>query len=136
MKKNKLENLNNKNFETDAETIKIPVIEEQIIVDKEIVETGKVRISKSVSKEQQSVDIPVNSEKVSIVRVPKNQFIERSPEVRQTGDTLVVPVVREQIVIEKKLVLVEELHIKKELIETSQTEKVTLRKEEVDIVRE
>jgi uncharacterized protein (TIGR02271 family) len=118
----------------NAATI-IPVIEEQIVVDKYVVERGKVRVSKRISEHEEIVDEPLFHEEVRVERVPVNRVIETTPGVRNEGDTLVIPVVEERIFVEKRLVLVEELRVKKELVETHQPQKITLRKEQVEINR-
>lgn len=113
----------------------IPVIQEEIIVDKQVVETGRVRISKRISEHEELVDVPLFREEVSVERVPVNLFVEAQPPVRQEGDTMVIPVVREEIIIQKKLLLVEELRVRKEVIEHHQPQTVNVLKEEVDIKR-
>jgi uncharacterized protein (TIGR02271 family) len=117
-----------------AKTI-IPVIEEQLVVDKYIVEKGKVRISKRISEHEEIVDEPLLHEEVKVERIPVNQVVEAPPKVRQEGETLIIPIVEEQIVVQKRLVLVEELRVRKELVETHQPQTVTLRKEEIEINR-
>lgn len=113
----------------------IPVIQEEIVVEKYVVERGKVRVSKRVSEHEEIVDEPVFHEQVSVERVPVNRVIEATPAVRNEGDTLIIPIVEERVFVEKRLVLVEELHVKKQLIETHQPQTITLRKEQVEINR-
>ena len=113
----------------------IPVIQEEITVDKRVIETGKVRISKRISEHEELVDVPILQEQVTVERVPINLFVEAQPPVRQEGDTLIVPVVVEQVVIQKKLMLVEELRVRKQIVEAHQPQQVTLFKEEVEIKR-
>lgn len=113
----------------------IPVIEEEVTVEKRVVEAGKVRISKQAKEYEQLVDVPLLHEEVSIERIPLNQVVlERLP-TRYDGDTLIIPVVEEQVFVEKRLVLVEELHVRKQTIETHKPQRVTLLKEEVEITR-
>jgi uncharacterized protein (TIGR02271 family) len=118
-----------------GEKIVIPVIAEQIAVGKQVVETGKVRISKRISEHEELVDVPLFKEEVRVERVPVNLFVDALPPVRQEGDTMIIPVVEEQIVIQKKLLLVEELRVRKEVVEHHQPQTVNLRKEEVEIKR-
>jgi len=113
----------------------IPVIEEEAVVGKRVVETGKVRVSKRVSEHEEIIDEPLFREEVSVERVPVNQYIDAAPTVRYEGDLMIIPVVQEQIVMQKRLVLVEEIRVRKELVETHQPQTVTLRKEEVDVRR-
>ncbi|HEY8563434.1 MAG TPA: YsnF/AvaK domain-containing protein [Pyrinomonadaceae bacterium] len=130
---------NRKTTETGARTggekLVIPVIAEEISVDKKIVESGRVRISKRVSEREEIVDVPLFREEVRVERVPINLFVEAPPAVRQEGDTMIIPVVEEQVVIQKKFLLVEELRVRKEVVERHEPQTVNLRKEEVEIKR-
>lgn len=114
----------------------IPVIEEQLIVDKRVVEKGRVRISKSVREQDETVNIPLIQENVQVERIPINQYVaEAPPPVRYEGNVMIIPVLREVVVVEKRLVLVEELRVIKQQTQTQQTQKVRLRKEEVSVKR-
>lgn len=113
----------------------IPVIAEEISVGKKVVESGKVRISKRISEHEELVDVPLFREEVRVERVPVNLFVETLPTVRHEGDTMIIPVVEERIVIQKKLLLVEELRVRKEIVEHHAPQKVSVRKEEVEIKR-
>ncbi len=64
----------------------------------------------------------------SIERVPVNRIVAESPSQRQEGDTLVLPVVEEVIVVEKRLMLREEIRITphREQVEQVQTIDSTL----------
>lgn len=139
MQENRFDEAYDNQMKTDARVENaatvIPVIEEQVVVDKYVVERGKVRVSKRISEHEEIVDEPVFHEEVRVERVPVNRVIDVAPGVRNEGDTLVIPVVEERIFVEKRLVLVEELRIKKELVETHQPQKITLRKEQVEINR-
>lgn len=116
-------------------TTVIPLIQEEAVIEKRVVETGKVRISKRIKEYEETVDEPLFREEVTVERIPVNQFIEARPAVRQEGDTMIIPVVEEQVVVQKRLFLVEELHVKKQVVETHQPQSITLLKEEVDIIR-
>jgi uncharacterized protein (TIGR02271 family) len=133
------EDINAETAETDSQIdhkrLVIPVIQEEVTVDKQVVETGIVRISKRISEHEELVDVPLYREEVSVERVPVNLFVEALPPVRHEGDTMIIPVVEEQIVIQKKLLLVEELRVRKEVVEHHQPQKVNVLKEEVDIQR-
>lgn len=113
----------------------IPVIEERAVVKKRVVETGRVRIRKNVREYEEHVDIPHVHEEVRVERVPVDQFIEAAPEVRTEGDVTIIPVVEERYVMEKRLVLVEELHIRRERHETHSPQVVRVLKEEVEVDR-
>ncbi len=120
---------------SENERVVIPVIEEQLQVGKRVVETGHLRIAKTIREEQQTVDIPLLHEEFNVERVAVNQYVDTPPAVRQDGDTTIYPVLKEVLVIEKRLVLVEEVHVTRRQIETTDSQQVTVRKEEVTIER-
>ncbi|GAB2556966.1 YsnF/AvaK domain-containing protein [Spirosoma aerophilum] len=114
---------------------KIPVIEEQIQIDKNIVETGVVRISKRVHEDREVIDLPGSREEITVERVAINQFVETPPSVRYEGDTMIIPVLEEVVITQKKLLLVEEVHVIKRKVQENESQEVVLRKEEVVIER-
>ncbi len=118
-----------------AETTVIPVVEEELNVTKRTVETGKVRIHKTVREHEEEVDEPLLRDEVAVQRVPVNQFVERPVDARYEGDTLIVPVFEEVLVVEKRLRLKEELHITRHQTEHHEPQQVALRREEVNIER-
>jgi uncharacterized protein (TIGR02271 family) len=114
----------------------VPVIEETAVIHREVVESGRVRLSKTVQEHEEAIDLTLLHEEVQVERVPINQYVAddaAAPAVRYEGDTLVVPVVREVVV--KRLLLVEELRVTKHQVETQQTQHVTLRHEQVQVDR-
>jgi len=113
----------------------IPIIQEQATVSKRVVETGRVRIGKRVREYEEIVDVPNIQEEVRVERVPINKMVDAAPDVRTEGDTTIVPVVEERYVVEKRLFVVEELHIRKERHETHNPQKVRVLKEEVEVER-
>ena len=118
-----------------SERTVIPVIEETPTLVKEVVESGKVRLSKTISEREELVDVPLFREEVRVERVPVNLYVETAPVVRQEGETLIIPVVEERVVVQKKLFLVEELRVHKEVVEHHEPQPVTLRREEVTVKR-
>jgi len=114
----------------------IPVIEEQISIGKQVVETGSVHISKKVHEEKVTVDTPTAHEEVSVERIAINRQVDAAPEVRYEGDITIIPVMREESVVVKRLVLVEEVHITKRIVRMHEQQQVILRKEELNIDRE
>lgn len=111
----------------------IPVIEETVDVRKREVEAGVVRITKVVHKEEAVIDEPLLREEVEVKHVPINRFLDSPVAVRYEGDTMILPVVEE--VIEKRLMLREELHITKRQVKVVEPQQVTLRREEVKVER-
>lgn len=113
----------------------VPIVEEQLRVGTREVETGRVRLTKKVLESEVLVDDPVAREEVEVVRVPVGRGVDGPVPTRQEGDTLIIPVLEEVLVVEKRLVLVEELHVRKRRVEVTTPQSFTLRKEEVVVER-
>jgi stress response protein YsnF len=91
---------------------RIPLVEERLVVDRRIQETGRVRIRTIVDHEQVLFKEELSYQQVLVDRVEINQDIDVAPEVRQDGDLLIIPVVEEYLFVEKRLRLKEELHVR------------------------
>lgn len=110
-----------------------PVIEEKLKVGKELVETGKVKLHKTVTEEDVNIKLSLEHDEVEVERVAVNQFVEEAPATRYEGDTMIIPVLREEIV--KRLVVVEEVRITRRKSHEQVQENTTLRKEEIEVER-
>ena len=117
----------------DADQIVLPVIAETLHVEKRRVETGGVRVQKIVREHQEVVEEPILRESVEVERVAMNQFVPEgtSVEMRQEGDVLVIPVLEEVIVLQKRMMLKEEIRITKRSQQIIEPQAVTLRREEI-----
>lgn len=101
----------------------IPLHEEVLSVGKRAVERARVRITTEVRERQETVEQELDRESVEVVRVPVGRPVDTAPEPRQEGDVLIVPVLEEELVVTKRLILKEELHIRKTV--TRRTERIT-----------
>lgn len=118
----------------DSFVHRIPVIEEGIRVHKEMVDTGSVRIIKKVEEEAVDLALRSTSHGYSVKRVSMNRYVDEAPPaIRREGTTLIISVVEEEAVIQKRLKVVEELHLSPAESETVKREKVKLRKERVEV---
>ncbi len=113
----------------------IPVIAEELVVGTAARETGRVRITRTVRESEETVDEPLIRERVQVERVPVNRPVEGPMESRQEGDTLIIPVVEEELVVQKRLLLKEEIRITRQRTEEHQPRQVTLRRQEVNVER-
>lgn len=118
----------------DGETI-LPLMAEELEISKEMKERGRVRISKRVQRDSRMVEEFLHSESYDVKRVPMNRTVEGPIEARKEGETLILPILEEVLVVEKRLVLVEELHITRNVENKPERREIELRKEEVEIER-
>ena len=119
----------------EDDRIVMPVVAETLDVQKRRVDTGGVRIKKIVHEREELVDEPLIREEVQVKRVPINRVVDEPVPVRHVGNTVIVSVLEELLVVEKRLMLKEELHITKGQVETYKPQRVTLRSEEAIIER-
>jgi uncharacterized protein (TIGR02271 family) len=113
----------------------IPVVAEELNVSKRSVERERVRVTSTVSTREEAVDVPLVQEELVVERVPVGRVVDAASEPRQEGATLIVPVYEEVLVVEKRLVLKEEVHITRKRQEERHREQVPLRREDVLIER-
>lgn len=115
--------------------IVVPVIEEQLEISKRVVERGSVRVHKHVREREELLSDTLSEEQVEVERVPINQVVETATGVRQDGDTVIIPVYEEMVVVEKRLVLKEEIRLHMRRTTRDWSERVTLRREEIEVER-
>ncbi|MGI4738702.1 MAG: YsnF/AvaK domain-containing protein [Janthinobacterium lividum] len=112
----------------------LPVLEERLTIARELIETGRVRLTRHVHETTEAVNVPLQHDEVHVERVPLNLTLPAgalAPATRYEGDVLIIPVLREVAVVETRLLLVEELRITRQQHTTQHTETVQLRHEEL-----
>jgi uncharacterized protein (TIGR02271 family) len=113
----------------------VPVVEEAAVVRKERVATETVRLRKRVHEDEETFDVPVQTEAIEVERVPVGRWLDAPADVRHEGDTTVYPVVEEVLVVEKRLRLVEEVRVTRRQETRRIQERVGLRREEIVVER-
>ena len=121
--------------EARGDELVIPVLEESLTVGKQTVETGKVRLRKTVEEFGQAIDEPLLVRTYEVERVAVDRVVEARPPARQEGATTVYPVVEERLVLMKELVLREEVRVTQRETEVRDSRVVTLQREQVDVER-
>ena len=106
-----------------------PVVEETLSVGKREVLTGRVRFRTQVTERTETVDEPLIRTEISTRRVEVNQFVDAPPAVRYEGDTMIVPILEEVLVVEKRLRVKEEVYITQVRTEHHAPQTVTHRAE-------
>ena len=113
----------------------IPVVKEHLVVDTLKTVTGEVGIELTTAEETVSVPLPTLSTNYREERVPVDMIVQAVPPVREEDGRIIVPIVREETVVIKRLRLVEEIHLVREQIKTERTEEVILRRQEATVRR-
>jgi uncharacterized protein (TIGR02271 family) len=120
---------------TPTPPVVVPVVREEARVAKREIETGRVRVRKLVREEEETFDEPLAREEVTVERVPVERFVEGPQPMRREGDVVVIPIVEEVLVVEKRLMLKEELRVRKQIVEIRDPQTVRLRREEAVVER-
>lgn len=113
----------------------IPLHDESVTVGKQRVERSRVRVSTRISEREEMVREALEQEEATVTRVPIDREIDAYPGIRQEGDVTVIPLVEEVLVVERRLVLREELHIRKSRRTVEVEQPVILRSEEAVVER-
>ena len=110
----------------------IPLRQDELAARTRAVDAGRVSVGTQVVQEQQTLEVPITREEVTIER----RAVDRRPSdkpVSAASDTLTVPVHEEQLTTEKHAVVYEEVNLAKRPVHDTRHVSATLRKEVVDV---
>jgi stress response protein YsnF len=119
----------------DEQEFVIPLVEEHVSATKRKVETGRVRVSTHVDEHIEVVRQKLERDEVEIERVPVNREIRDMPQIREEKGVTIVPVVEEVLVVEQKLMLVEEIRLRRTRSYEKYEKPVTLRAQRAELER-
>jgi uncharacterized protein (TIGR02271 family) len=120
---------------TAASSARLLLLSEEISVARRRVEGDTVRVSTVTHKIEKVVDEALMHELVEVERVAIGRRIDTVPPVREEADVTIIPVVEEVLFIEKRLVLKEEVRIRRVRIADVHREVVTVREQDVVVER-
>ena len=113
----------------DRDEIRVERQEEELRAGVREREAGQVNVRKTVHTEREQIAVPKKREEVSVDRVPVN---DGTPgEIGE--DEVSVPVVEEEVVVEKRPVIKEEVRVRKDVVQDEEIVEEEVRKEEIDI---
>ena len=121
----------------DDDELRVRRVEEELKVGTREREVGAVRVRKRVVTEHERIVVPKKRVEVTVEHVPVEGGAVSAeegiaePEIGE--DEIVVPVVEEEVVVEKRPVVKEEVRIRKEVVEESEVVEEDVRREEVEV---
>lgn len=118
-----------------SEELRIPIVQEEAHVFKRAVTTDRVTVRTGAEEHQVVIRDELMRGHVNVTRHTIEREVAEAPPVRTEGDVTIVPVVEERLVVEKRLFLVEELHLTRENTLEAVEVPATLRRTRVDIER-
>ena len=110
----------------------IPVIQEDVVIGTERITTGTVRVRTVLHEDEHAIDEPITITDVEVKRVPVDVWTDEPIADRVEGDTRIISVHREEIIVQRRLHVVEEVHVTlrkreerhREIVRTRQTQVV------------
>ncbi|MDQ4106418.1 MAG: PRC and DUF2382 domain-containing protein [Actinomycetota bacterium] len=122
----------------DEDEVRVQRTEEELRAGVRQREAGSVNVRKRVHTDHERLRVPKRREQVSVERVPVEEDVPRDatgvvPEAESTGDEVRIPIVEEEVVVEKRPVVKEEIRIRKDLVEEEEVVEADVRKEEIEV---
>lgn len=112
----------------------IPLIEEDLRVDKVAFVEGVVTVKSAVETSGTTVHENLESSSIRVERVPKDQLLVAAPTTQVEGNRTIVPVFEEVMV--KRIRLIEEVHLIREVDVRPFEENFSLRRMSVSVERQ
>ena len=115
----------------DEDELRVQRSEEELRAGTREREAGSVNVRKRVRTDRERLRVPKRREEVSVERVPAEEISASGSDIGE--DEIRVPVVEEEVVVEKRPVVREELRIRKDVVEDEEVVEEEVRREEVEI---
>jgi stress response protein YsnF len=105
--------------------------EEVVEVTPQVVEKGYLSVQKKIDEYLDERSVELMQQEVHVERVPVDEIIPEYVEPYMDGDTYVVPVIEEEVVIQRRLRLKEELRVQRTVTARDETVRTPFRRERV-----
>jgi uncharacterized protein (TIGR02271 family) len=112
---------------------RVPLLEERVEFGTRMVDLGEIRVHKTVEAREEVRRGPLTREDVQIERIRVNRPVDAPEQRRQEGDWLVIPIMEEVFVVQKQLMVIEEIRIRKHLVTEEHEVRETIRRERASI---
>src|ERR687893_635882 len=115
----------------DEDELRVQRSEEELRVGTREREAGALNVRKRVRTDREQVRVPTKHEEVSVERVPVEGREASEAEIGE--DEVTMPVTEDEVVVEKRPVVKEELRIRKDVVQDEEIVEEDVRREEVDV---
>lgn len=119
-------------YQREGEARRIVRSEEELAIGKRQVQAGEVDVHKSVETEHVRKTVPVSREEVEVERRPIAADTRAEDATIQEGD-IRVPIMEEEVVVEKRAVAKEEVVIRKNVVQDEAVVEEDVRRERIDV---
>src|SRR5215217_2961422 len=115
---------------TDEDELRVKRSEEELAAGTREREAGQLKVRKRVRTDRETIEVPTRHEEVSVERVPTSG---EATEAEIGDDEVVVPVTEEEVVVGKRPVVKEEVRVRKDVVEDTETIEEDVRREEIEV---
>jgi stress response protein YsnF len=120
----------------DPHDVVVPLYQEQASVTKRRFVTGRVKVSRVTHQSEKLLTETLAQQQVKIDRIPIGKLIKAVPKIRKEGDAIIIPIVEEIPVVEHRLILIEEVWVRRIRSKANHRERVMLRCQEAVVTRD
>jgi uncharacterized protein (TIGR02271 family) len=117
----------------DENELRVQRVEEELRAGTREREVGATRVRKRVRTERERLTVPKKREEVHVEKVPVEGRRGDTPEGEIGEGEIRIPIVEEEVVVEKRPVVKEEIRLRKEVFEDEEVVEEDVRKEEVEV---
>jgi uncharacterized protein (TIGR02271 family) len=115
----------------DEDELRVQRTEEELRAGTRERQAGALNVRKRVRTDRERIEVPTRREEVTVDRVPVEG--EAATEAEIGDDEVSIPLTEEEVVVEKRPVVKEEVRIRKDVVEDTEVVEEDVRREEVDI---
>jgi len=116
----------------------IPVIEEELVIEKQQIARARVRVNKRVETHEVDIETPVIHRELVVEHIPINRLLtaeDAIPSTREENGVLIIPIFAEVAFADVVLLMKEQVKITKNRMSKNVSKTITLKQEVVDIER-
>jgi uncharacterized protein (TIGR02271 family) len=114
----------------DEDELRVQRTEEELAAGTREREAGQLKVRKRVRTDREHIEVPTRHEEVSVERVPVEG---KATEAEIGDDEVTVPVTEEEVIVSKRPVAKEEVRIRKDVVEGTETVEEDVRREEIEV---
>src|SRR5215207_4686050 len=115
---------------TDEDELSVKRTEEELAAGTRERKAGQLKVRKRVRTDRETIEVPTRHEEVSVERVPASG---EATEAEIGEDEVVVPVTEEEVVVGKRPVVKEEVRVRKDVVQDTETVEEDVRREEIEV---
>ncbi len=117
---------------SDGGELRVPLMEEEVLIQKSTKEVGSVRVHKNVIAEERKVTVPIHREEVVIEHIPAERAASKSSHAFE-DERYTIPLHEEELQVVKQPVVKEEVRLRRVTHEEQRSATATARHEEIEI---